>query len=123
MLRDGQRVFVHAGLHPDRTLDEQDEDVCLWIRDRFLDADQSLHGLHVVHGHTPQWRGKTEAVKIERLAHRTNLDTGAYYTNRLTVGVFADDKPGGPVKVFQVKSDAGALPVERHGVAGMHARR
>ena len=119
MLCDDRRVFVHAGLHPDRALHEQDEKTCLWIRDRFLDAAQGQHGLHVVHGHTPEWKRKTDAARTERLAHRTNLDTGAYYTDRLSIGVFADDTAGGPVKVLQVTAsgDAASAPDDARAIA------
>jgi serine/threonine protein phosphatase 1 len=105
MMCDRHRVFVHAGLDPDKNLQRQDEAVCLWIRDRFLNADLERVGLHVVHGHTPEWSLKTRASEPELLARRTNLDTGAYYTGVLTVGVFADESPGGPVDVLTIRSD------------------
>jgi len=104
--RDGDRVFVHAGLDPDKALDRQDEAVCLWIRDRFLEASLEKVGAHVVHGHTPEWSEKTEAAAPELLAHRTNLDTGAYFTGVLAIGVFAEESPGGPVEVLTVRGDA-----------------
>jgi serine/threonine protein phosphatase 1 len=34
---------------------------------------------------------------------RSNLDTAAWRTGRLTVGVFDDDKPGGPVDLIVVR--------------------
>nr|MBA2402996.1 serine/threonine protein phosphatase [Bradyrhizobium sp.] len=37
---------------------------------------------------------------------RTNLDTAAWCTGRLTVGVF-DDRPGGPVDFIVVMGAAG----------------
>jgi serine/threonine protein phosphatase 1 len=52
--------------------------------------------MHVVHGHTPRPKGP------ELLEHRTNLDTKAFSTGRLVVGVFDDDKAGGPVKLIEV---------------------
>jgi serine/threonine protein phosphatase 1 len=102
MARDRQRLYVHAGIYPDRPIAEQDEAACLWIRERFLESELGGIDLHVVHGHTPRWRGKSVAADVERLPHRTNLDTGAYYTGVLAIGVFADDAPGGPVELLQV---------------------
>ena len=40
---------------------------------------------------------------------RTNLDTLAWRTGRLVIGVFDDDRPGGPVDFIVVKgSPAGS---------------
>jgi len=38
---------------------------------------------------------------------RTNLDTLAWRTGRLAVGVFDDDRPGGPVDVIEVRGPPG----------------
>jgi serine/threonine protein phosphatase 1 len=102
MVRDEERIYVHAGLDPEVAVDEQDEATCLWIRDRFLDSNLEQIGLHVVHGHSPQWREKLNAGETEQLAHRTNLDTGAYMTGVLAIGVFESGRPGGPIDVLTV---------------------
>ncbi|CAN5343871.1 metallophosphoesterase family protein [soil metagenome] len=94
--QDGHRIYVHAGLFPSVRLDAQSEESCLWIRQRFLRAIPAELPGHVVHGHTPKWDGKPDPSEPELLAHRTNLDTGAYFTGVLTVGVFDRDKAGGP---------------------------
>jgi len=107
MVRDAERVYVHAGLDPAFPVLEQDEATCLWIRDRFLDSRLDQIGLHVVHGHTPQWRGKPNAGEVERLPHRTNLDTGAYMTGVLAIGVFETGRPGGPVELLKVSCATG----------------
>jgi serine/threonine protein phosphatase 1 len=95
------RVFVHAGLMPGVPLDLQADETRLWIRERFLAAPSSAFPIHVVHGHTPQWAGKRRIAVPELLVHRTNLDTGAYATGVLTVGVFEEGQ-GGPVEVWPV---------------------
>lgn len=93
---DQHRTYVHAGLAPHRAIADQDEDICLWIRDPFLSAAPAdLPVAHVVHGHTPHRRP-------ELLPHRTNLDTGAYATGVLTIGVFDSGVPGGPIEVWPV---------------------
>jgi hypothetical protein len=33
--------------------------------------------------------------------NRTNLDTFAWYTGRLLIGVFEDDTPGGPLEILE----------------------
>ena len=100
MDRDAHRVYVHAGLMPNVPVEEQDEEACLWIRERFLRAPGDQLPAHVVHGHTPFWAGKPDPRQPELLEHRTNLDTGAYMTGVLTIGVFDPATPGGPIRVL-----------------------
>ena len=68
-------LFVHAGVDPDKPLQDQDDEDFLWVRDKFLKSRKSLPFI-VVHGHTPQtvpsWDGR-----------RIGLDTGAYFSNLL----------------------------------------
>lgn len=68
--------FVHAGMRPGRSFDEQNDYDLMWIRDEFLRGD-STFDVKVVHGHTP-----TDAPYND--ARRINVDTGAYFTGRLT---------------------------------------
>ncbi len=103
LAQDDHRIFVHAGLMPGVPVEEQDEFTCLWIRERFL-RDTEGFGKHVVHGHTHTWDGK-ETGLAELLPHRTNLDTCAYHTGRLSVAVFDADAPGGPVGLLTVTED------------------
>jgi serine/threonine protein phosphatase 1 len=103
-IEDEHRIYVHAGLDPRRRLLSQDEQTLLWIRERFLKAGAAEFpdAKHIVHGHTPIWAEKPEARRPELLDHRTNLDSGAYMTGVLTVGVFSSESPGGPVEIVQV---------------------
>src|SRR5215471_17499568 len=48
----GDYVFVHAGIRPGISLEDQSEEDLLWIRDEFL-ASTLPHEKVVVHGHTP----------------------------------------------------------------------
>jgi serine/threonine protein phosphatase 1 len=121
MARDEHRAFVHAGLMPGFPPDEQDEEACLWIRERFLRAGDDW-GVHVVHGHTPIWDCKPDPSKPELLAHRTNLDTGAFHTGVLTVGVFDHEEPGGPIALISVTED-GATPQNLEREGGSISRR
>jgi serine/threonine protein phosphatase 1 len=101
--RDRHRIYVHAGLVPGRPPERQSTRTCLWIRERFLEAAaQDLPG-HVVHGHTPVWEGKPELSRPELLAHRSNLDTGAYRTGVLTVAVFEPEGPAPPAEVLTIR--------------------
>jgi serine/threonine protein phosphatase 1 len=100
---DPWRDYVHAGVEPGAPMAAQDPATLLWIRDRFLRAPPDTLPRHIVHGHTPRWRGKPELSAPELLPHRTNLDTGAWTTGVLTVGVFDPDRPGGPLEVLPVR--------------------
>ena len=73
----GSYLLVHAGVHPDRPLDQQRDADLRWIREPFLSHTRPL-GAVIVHGHTI-----TEAVEYR--PHRIGIDTGAYMENgRLT---------------------------------------
>ncbi len=80
---EGDYLFVHAGIKPGVPLDEQDEEDLLWIREEFLDSDADF-GHMVVHGHTPE-------VETDVRPNRIGIDTGAYYTDRLTCLVVEGD--------------------------------
>jgi serine/threonine protein phosphatase 1 len=100
---DDHRYYVHAGVEPGLPMAAQDEAVLLWIRDRFLLASGETLPGHIVHGHTPRWRGKPEPSVPELLPQRTNLDTGAWLTGVLSVGVFDPDRAGGPLEVLAIR--------------------
>ncbi|QUS39281.1 serine/threonine protein phosphatase [Tardiphaga alba] len=92
---DAHRVYVHAGVEPALPLRAQD--VWTLLTKRYADDDDSgLGGKHVVHGHDRHPDGPL------LLANRSNLDTNAWKTGRLAIGVFDDHVPGGPVEVITV---------------------
>jgi len=72
----GDFYFVHAGVNPKKTLEEQTERDLLWIRSEFL-ANEGLYEKVIVHGHSisaqPEFRD-----------NRIGIDTGAFYSNDLT---------------------------------------
>ncbi len=72
----GGYFFVHAGVRPGVSLDQQKEDDLLWIRDEFLESNK-FHGKVIVHGHSP-------SEQPEIWPNRINVDTGAYLTGKLT---------------------------------------
>jgi serine/threonine protein phosphatase 1 len=93
---DNHRVYVHAGVDPAVPLGEQSEATLLWKR--YPKGFPGGFGeLHVVHGHDNFPEGPL------LYAGRTNLDTLAWRTGRLVIGVFDDDRPGGPVDFIVVK--------------------
>jgi serine/threonine protein phosphatase 1 len=73
---EGDYAFVHAGIRPGRALEDQVPDDALWIRSEFLDS-RADHGCCVVHGHTI-------TPEVEVKPNRIGIDTGAYYSGRLT---------------------------------------
>lgn len=92
---DAHRLYVHAGVDPEIPLSQQSERTLLWKRypKGFPDG---YGALHVVHGHDNCPDGPL------LYQGRTNLDTLAWRTGRLTIGVFDDDRPGGPVDLITV---------------------
>ncbi len=120
---DAHRIYVHAGLAPKTPVHRQSERACLWIRERFLAARETDFDGHVVHGHTPVWEGKPNPAEPELLAHRTNLDTAAFATGILTVGVFDAATPGGPTRLLTIEGEPASHPsLEADATSLAHAR-
>ena len=82
---DGKRFYAHAGVRPERPLDQQVEHDLLWIREPFLSSTRDF-GRFVVHGHSPIKSGVPD-----QRPNRLNIDTGAVYGRALTAAVFADE--------------------------------
>ncbi|MEX2642583.1 MAG: metallophosphoesterase family protein [Acetobacterales bacterium] len=74
--REGDYLFVHAGVRPGVPLDEQRSSDLLWIREPFL-GSKADHGAIVVHGHTPLHAP-------EEKSNRIGIDTGAFATGMLS---------------------------------------
>jgi len=108
---DEHRVYVHAGVASRFPLDGQPSEVL--TRKIYPATDEGGHGVrHVVHGHCfyedgpHSWKG------------RTALDTNAWRTGRLVIGVFDDDIPGGPIDLIELKGK----PYDELGEAGQFWR-
>jgi serine/threonine protein phosphatase 1 len=99
---DAHRLYVHAGVDPETPLDRQSEKTMLWKRYP-KGYSGGFGNLHVVHGHDNDPGGPL------LYEGRTNLDTLAWKTGRLTIGVFDDDRPGGPIDFIIIKG----APAER----------
>lgn len=82
--REGDYLFVHAGIRPGVPLAKQRAEDLLWIREPFLDAADEREFV-VVHGHTPVTTGE---VHDNRIA----VDTGAVWSDRLTAVVLHEDE-------------------------------
>jgi len=93
---DTHRLYVHAGVDPGVSLDHQSEETLLWKRYP-KGYSEGFGNLHVVHGHDNDPDGPL------LYEGRTNLDTLAWKTGRLTIGVFGDDRPGGPIDFILIK--------------------
>jgi serine/threonine protein phosphatase 1 len=96
---DAHRVYVHAGVDPDLPLDRQPEQVLLWKRYP-KGYPAGFENFHVVHGHDNFPEGPL------LYEGRSNLDTAAWRTGRLVIGIFDDAKAGGPVDFIVVRGPA-----------------
>lgn len=70
-------VFVHAGIDPDKGLDDQVPEDLLWIRKAFINSGHTL-GKTIVFGHTA-----FDQVFLD-LPFKIGIDTGIAYGNRLS---------------------------------------
>lgn len=71
----GDYLFVHAGLRPDRLVNEQSDADFLWFR--AYSDEPPVHGKVVVHGHTPHGRPVNGRWRID-------VDTEAWASGVLT---------------------------------------
>jgi len=76
MIAIGDYLFVHAGIMPGTPPDQQRTTDLRWIREPFL-SHAGNHGCVVVHGHTI-------AEEPQVLPNRIGIDTGAFFSGRLT---------------------------------------
>lgn len=101
---DRRRIFVHAGVPYDQAVTETKKDTMQWMlhpsdTEHYFGAEiyadePHCSGLHIVHGH------HQSATHPLLKPHRTNLDSFAWYTGRLAIGVF-DETQDGPVRVLE----------------------
>jgi serine/threonine protein phosphatase 1 len=93
---DARRIYVHAGVNFGTPIHQQNDDVIMWMR-YAADFEGFGGNSHVVHGHTPH---------LEPQLHsgRTNLDTKAFATGRLAIGVFDDAVMGGPIEIIDIRA-------------------
>ena len=86
MHREGDYLFVHAGIRPGVAVEAQARQDLISIRQAFLYSEADF-GVTVVHGHTP----KTDPV----IRHnRVGIDTGAVFGGRLTCAVLEGEMVG-----------------------------
>lgn len=69
-------LFVHAGIRPELPLDRQSDRDLVFIREDFYKAAHLLTR-YVVHGHTPVAEARREGMRVD-------IDTGAFFSGRLT---------------------------------------
>lgn len=112
-LDDGLRIFVHAGVPYDQPLAEASKDTMQWMLypgdvehgDAEFHADaQHCSGRHIVHGH------HRSASHPLLKPHRTNLDSFAWNTGRLAIGVF-DDTTAAPLEILWATETKGDRPM------------
>ena len=77
--REGDYLFVHAGIRPEVPLEKQSVEDLLWIREPFLES-RDVWEFVVVHGHTP-----VDGPEVHD--NRIAVDTGAVWSGRLTAVV------------------------------------
>ena len=80
----GDYFCVHAGIDPGRALHRQRDEDLMWIRDEFLWSNKD-HEKVIVHGHSVSERPDEQI-------NRIGIDTGAYYSNRLTCLVLQESE-------------------------------
>ena len=79
----GSYYFVHAGVNPRLSLEQQQPDDQLWIREDFIHHTKAYEKI-IIHGHTI-----TDEPDFQH--NRIGLDTGAYQSGKLSCLVLEND--------------------------------
>lgn len=86
MVLSPRHCFVHAGINPNRSLDDQSEKDLRYIRKGFLDHNEMMERI-IVHGHSI-----TPSERPEVFKNRIAIDTGSYRTGRISAAIFESDE-------------------------------
>ena len=79
-------IFVHAAWDSSKSPEDQTEEMMMWSRYR---KGEAFYGTKfLTHGHTPCDTGPLLA------PNRCDLDCGAFFSDRLVIGVYVRDKKG-----------------------------
>lgn len=98
-----KQVFVHAGIPDDNLpLEKQNTEKMMWMLYNPTDMG-GYQGKHVVHGHH-QFADGPHEWKGSKRGGRVDLDTFAWKTGRIVIGVF-DDTQGPALEFIEVISD------------------
>ena len=80
-----QYLFVHAGIDPKKNLTDQSKQDYLWARSNdFFHKDFKAEKI-IVHGHTPE-------KNVVNFPYRINIDTGCYFSGKLSCVCLNDVK-------------------------------
>lgn len=82
----GKVVFVHAGIDPDRHLDQQSESVMIWARGYDRYNGEYVGGYTVVRGHTP-------VNDVVETRNQIMIDTACVFGHKLTCLVIDPNNP------------------------------
>ena len=78
-------LFVHAGINPSLTIENQIKKTLIWTREKNFFDPLMTYSKIVVHGHTP-------VNNVEFNPYRINIDTGCFRTGKLSCLVIDENK-------------------------------
>lgn len=84
-------IYVHAGIDYDKTMDEQDKQTLLWIREPFI-YNYAKYDKRVIFGHTPTFSLNGRGMPIYTYNNNVGIDTGCVFDGALTALIIVDDK-------------------------------
>lgn len=89
----GNYFFCHAGVDFSKPLNEQNNNVLIWVRDVFLKS-QAKHEKVIVHGHTPTPYDPQGTVDPKPVVtpNRINVDTGGFFSDIYCCAIIDVDK-------------------------------
>ena len=96
-------VYVHAGINPNKPLDEHSKYELLWVREPFL-YDVSKFPKTVIFGHTPSISMMEGDKPYRTFAGNVCVDTGCVFGGKLTALIITDDNIEGFYQAEKIKN-------------------
>lgn len=94
-------IYVHAGVDVNKTMEEQDRNTLLWIREPFIYGEKA-YNKKVIFGHTPTLSLNGVDKPAYTITDNVAMDTGCVYGGALTALIIEDDKIEG---YYQIKKE------------------
>lgn len=87
-------IYVHAGIDPYKSMDNQRKNTLLWVRENFI-YNAKEYSKKVIFGHTPTANLNGDWKPVYTFTNNVDIDTGCVYGGALSALIIEDDKING----------------------------
>lgn len=84
-------IYVHAGIDVNKSMNEQQKNTLLWVREDFI-YNHKQYNKRVIFGHTPTATLNGQNMPIQTFGDNIGIDTGCVFGGALSALIIVDDK-------------------------------